>query len=67
MNPTEFNGRGFRLESLRDMLARPDIPPDYLGDGLLVRGTESMIVAKPKVGKSTLARWLCLAVAGAAC
>jgi predicted ATP-dependent serine protease len=45
------------------MLARPDVPPDYLVDGLLVRGTVSMIVAKPKVGKSTLARWLCLAVA----
>jgi hypothetical protein len=59
----EPNECGFRLERLGDMLARPDVPPDYLVDGLLVRGTVSMIVAKPKVGKSTLARGLCLAVA----
>ena len=37
--------------------------PIYLVDGLLVRGTVSALVAKPKVGKSTLARLLCLAVA----
>jgi hypothetical protein len=54
---------GFRLESLADMLARPDIPTDYLVDGLLVRGTVSMLVAKPKVGKSTLARSISFAVA----
>jgi hypothetical protein len=54
---------GFKLQSLADVLARPDVPPDYLVDGLLVRGTVGMIAAKPKVGKSTLARVLCLAVA----
>jgi hypothetical protein len=53
---------GFKLESLSDVLARPDVPPDYLVDGLLVRGTYNVINAKPKVGKSTLARALCFAV-----
>ena len=47
----------------RVLLAKPEVPPDYLVDGLLVRGTVSALVAKPKVGKSTLARLLCLAVA----
>ncbi|HTF62892.1 MAG TPA: AAA family ATPase, partial [Edaphobacter sp.] len=35
----------------------------YLVDGLLIRGTVSCLVSKPKVGKSTFARGLCLAVA----
>jgi hypothetical protein len=54
---------GFRFEPLGDLLAKPDVPPDYLVDGMLVRGTVSASVAKPKVGKSTFARALCLAVA----
>ncbi len=63
-NPAdEGRASGFRLERLGDLLAKPDVPPDYLVDGLLVRGTVSAVVAKPKVGKSTLARLLCLAVA----
>jgi hypothetical protein len=63
-NPAdEGRAGGFRLERLGDLLSKPDVPPDYLVDGLLVRGTVSAIVAKPKVGKSTLARLLCLAVA----
>lgn len=54
---------GFRLERLGDLLAKPEAPPDYLVGGILVRGTVSAVVAKPKVGKSTFARALCLAVA----
>ncbi len=63
-NPAdEGQTNGFRLERLGDLLAKPEVTPDYLVDGLLVRGTVSALVAKPKVGKSTLARLLCLAVA----
>lgn len=63
-NPAdEGQTNGFRLERLGDLLAKPEVSPDYLVDGLLVRGTVSALVAKPKVGKSTLARLLCLAVA----
>jgi hypothetical protein len=41
---------------------RPDIPVDYVLENRLVAGTVSVVVSKPKVGKSTLARNLCLAV-----
>jgi hypothetical protein len=58
---TQVNG--FKLVRLGDLLAKPDAPLDYLVDGLLVRGTVSCLVAKPKVGKSTLARGLCFAIA----
>jgi hypothetical protein len=56
-------GNGFVLTHLADLLARPDIPVEYLVENLLVAGTVSCIAAKPKVGKSTFARNLCLAVA----
>jgi len=54
---------GFNLLSIGELLSRPEIPPDYLVDDLLIRGTLSCVVAKPKVGKSTFARGLCLAIA----
>lgn len=53
---------GYALVSLSELMARPDAPVNYLLDGRLVAGTVSVIVAKPKVGKSTLARNLALAV-----
>jgi hypothetical protein len=54
---------GFILTHLADLLAKPDIPVEYLVENLLIAGTVSCVVAKPKVGKSTFARNLCLAVA----
>jgi predicted transcriptional regulator len=54
---------GFRLVPIGELLARPKVPPDYLVDGLLIRGTVSCVVSKPKVGNSTFARGLALAVA----
>lgn len=53
---------GFKLTSLADLLSKPDIPVDYVLQDTLVAGTSSAMVSKPKVGKSTLARNLCLAV-----
>jgi hypothetical protein len=53
---------GYTLIPLGDLMAQPDIPTEYLLEGRLVAGTVSVIVAKPKVGKSTLARNLALAV-----
>ena len=53
---------GFSLVRLADLLARPDLPVEYLVENLLVSGTVSCLAAKPKVGKSTFARNLCLAV-----
>jgi hypothetical protein len=63
-NPAnEEQAGGFTLVKLGALLSQPDVPPDYLVDGMLVQGTVSAVVAKPKVGKSTFARALCLAVA----
>jgi len=53
----------FRFEDLNELLQRPDVPINYLVEGLLVRGTVSCLAAKPKVGKSTMARRLAFAVA----
>lgn len=55
--------RGFNPVKLSELLARPIVPVDYLWDRRLVMGTVSLLCAKPKVGKSTLARNLALAVA----
>jgi putative DNA primase/helicase len=53
---------GFALTHLADLLARPDIPVEYVVENFLVAGTVSCAAAKPKVGKSTFARNLCLCV-----
>jgi putative DNA primase/helicase len=53
---------GFTLTPLGELLKSPDVPVDYLWEGRLVAGTVSGVFAKPKVGKGTLARNLCLAV-----
>jgi putative DNA primase/helicase len=53
---------GFTLAPLGELLARPDVPVEYVLEGMLVAGTSSCVAAKPKVGKSTFARNLCLAV-----
>lgn len=54
---------GFELMSLCSLLAKGDTPVEYIWEGRLIAGTVSGVVAKPKVGKSTFARNLCLAVA----
>jgi hypothetical protein len=54
---------GFELVPLNTLLAKGDTPVDYIWESHLVSGTVSAVVAKPKVGKSTFARNLCLAIA----
>lgn len=54
---------GFVLTRLSDLLNKPDAPVDYVLENVLVAGGVSGVFAKPKVGKSTFARNLCLAVA----
>jgi AAA domain-containing protein len=54
---------GFQLVGLGELLSRPEIPLDWVWQGHLAAGTVSAVVSKPKVGKSTFARNLCLAVA----
>jgi hypothetical protein len=53
---------GFTLIPIGELLAEPDTPVDYLVENMLVSGTVSAVVAKPKVGKSTFARNMCSAV-----
>ena len=53
----------FHLTRLGDLLKEPAEEVAYLWDNTLIRGGLSILVAKPKVGKSTLARNLVLAVA----
>lgn len=53
----------FVLTRLGDLLNKPDAPIDYVLENVLVAGGVSGVFAKPKVGKSTFARNLCLAVA----
>lgn len=57
------NGHGFRFTSLSDLLAEPPEEVDYIWDKTLPAGGVSILAAKPKVGKSTTARCLALAVA----
>jgi putative DNA primase/helicase len=60
--PTSPATGGFCLTHIADLLARPDLPVEYVVENLLVAGTVSCVAAKPKVGKSTFARNLCLCV-----
>ena len=53
---------GFTLVSVGELLQQPFTPADYLWEDRLVVGTVSCIAAKPKVGKSTFARNLAIAV-----
>jgi KaiC/GvpD/RAD55 family RecA-like ATPase len=50
------------LQSLGELLAEPEEAVEWAVEGLLPSGGVSLCVAKPKVGKSTLARTLALAV-----
>lgn len=53
---------GFVLTRLGDLLNKPDAPVDWVLENVLLVGGVSGVFAKPKVGKSTFARNLCLAV-----
>ena len=56
-------GGAFRLTALGDLLAEPDEEVAWTVEDLLPSGGVSLLGAKPKVGKSTTARCLALAVA----
>jgi AAA domain-containing protein/DnaB helicase-like protein len=59
--PTQAGG--FDLTHLGDLLAKPDTPVDWVLQNTLLAGGVSGVFAKPKVGKSTFCRNLCLAIA----
>lgn len=51
------------LTSVGELLAEPDESVQFIVEGLIAAESVNVLSAKPKVGKSTLARWLALAVA----
>lgn len=51
------------LTSLGELLEEPDEVIDCVVEGLMHKGSVSVLAAKPKVGKSTVARHLAIAVA----
>lgn len=55
------------LRRMDNFLAEAPTEIDWLVDGLLPMGSVSLLVAKPKVGKSKLARCLTAAVASLGC
>jgi hypothetical protein len=61
--PDSTRANGFQLVGLGDLLSRPVIPVDWILRDRLAAGSVSIVVSKPKVGKSTFARNLALAVA----
>jgi KaiC/GvpD/RAD55 family RecA-like ATPase len=54
---------GIVLTELSDLISEPEEQVSWLWDGILPTGGLSLLGAKPKTGKSTLARCLALAVA----
>jgi hypothetical protein len=48
---------------LGELLQEPSPDVDYVVDNLLAKSGTSLVIAKPKVGKTTLVRFLCLCVA----
>lgn len=60
MDARRTRGRGF--VTLEDLLTEPEPNERWIVDGRLQAGGFSLFVARPKAGKSTNARELCLAV-----
>jgi len=51
------------LISIGDLLAEPDEAVEFIVEGLIAKSSVNVLSSKPKVGKSTLARALAVAVA----
>lgn len=54
---------GFNPISLRELYQEPEEIHEYIVDDWIIKGGVSLIAGKPKVGKSTLARFLCFCIA----
>ena len=61
-HPDATRPKSFTLTPLKDMLTEPEEMVSYIWDRTLPRGGFSICAAKPKVGKSTLARNLAIKV-----
>jgi hypothetical protein len=56
--------QGFEFRAIGELLAQPDTPLEWLVDGLLPREAISLLVGRPKSGKTTLCRTLAADVVG---
>ena len=61
-HPEKPKAHGFRLISAQRLLKEPEENTQWVWEGILPQGGMSLLVAKPKVGKSTLALNLAVAV-----
>ena len=63
--PEKLKGNEFRLEliSMKDLLALPPDPTRWIWDQTLPAAGASVLVSKPKIGKSTFAANLAVAIA----
>jgi hypothetical protein len=62
-SPSSKRRNGFVLTSASDFIREPEEETRWLVDGMFPSGGVSLLAAKPKVGKSTLARQLAVCVA----
>ena len=56
-------GEGLGLTLIGKLIDKPYEEPSWLVEDMLLEGGLSMLVAKPKIGKSTFARFLAASVA----
>jgi hypothetical protein len=54
----DLEPRAFKYVTLSELFKTPDMPEDWLIEGLLLKGGVSVIVGIPKIGKSTIVRQL---------
>ena len=59
----DIDESGIRMTSLRELMNKPKKKVRWIVEGLLPAGGTSLLAAKPKVGKSTMARCIAFAVA----
>src|SRR6185312_3317450 len=62
-HPASDSVQAFEFKSIKDLFDMPQESVPWLVEGLLPAFGMSALVGKPKKGKSTLARQLCVAVA----
>jgi putative DNA primase/helicase len=64
--PSSATRRGFEFRPIGELLSQPETPLEWLVDGLLPREAISLLVGRPKSGKTTLCRTLAADVVGGA-
>lgn len=61
---SNMSKKSFNLTEIKDLLLEPDEAHEWIVDEQLIKGGLSLLVGKPKAGKTTLSRYLAYCVAG---